>query len=161
MRRTNERMNNILEQVNSEKPGVITILPNALQELIFPNTKRVHDCIIIDNRNEVIPEKVNYNRVMSMYGDQIGYKASCNEVRISDYINEGKRIDEVRLAQIVIQGWRYKLKKEYPQDNFWIDLICTNDYTTLRFYLCRDSTKGWLKEDLESYLEEAILEEIY
>lgn len=154
-------MDSILEQINNGKSEVITILPNALQELIFPNTKRVNDCIIIDNKDEVIPEKVNYGRVISMYGDQIGYEASCNEVRISDYIKEGEKIDEVRLALIVMQGWKYKLKKEYPQYNFCINLICTNEYTTLRFYLCRGNEKRWLKKDLESYLEEAILEEIF
>lgn len=161
MKRTNKRMDSILEQINNGKSEAITILPNTLQELIFPNTKRVYDCIIIDNKDKVIPEKVNYDRIISMHGDQVGYEVSCNEVRISDYINGGKRSDEVRLAQTVMQGWKYKLKNEYPQYNFCINLICTNEDTTLRLYRYRDNEKRWLTKDLESYLEEAILEEIF
>lgn len=161
MQRMNKNMTNILEQIEQEKSNVITVLPKEMHNLIFPNIQQIHDCIIIDNKNEISEQMVDYDRIIAMHGDKTGYEASCNEVRINDYIQKGDEFDVIRLANIIIEGWKYKLKKEYPQSTFCIGLTCNKGYVTLRFHTCRDTEKGWLLQDLEGYQDEAILEEVF
>ena len=50
-----------------------------------------------------------------------------------------------------------KLVSEYPQYRFCIILSFSEGYATLRFHMIRENEKSWLKSDLETYKDEALM----
>ncbi|CAM2897755.1 hypothetical protein HAHI6034_01790 [Hathewaya histolytica] len=124
---------------------------------MIPNFKEVHDCIIIDMNNEINVENVNFKRILSMFRDRTGYEASCNEIRINDYIDYSDEIGILQLAEIIVDTWKYKLKIEYPQYKFCIILSFREGYVTMRFHVIRENENSWLKADLDEYKNEAIM----
>jgi hypothetical protein len=155
--RTNKNMMDLLEKVKVEKEEVIKISTDNLSKIMNPNFKKVHDCIIIDMNNEIKVENVNFKRILSMFRDRTGYEASCNEIRINDYIDYSSEVAVLRLAEIIMDTWKYKLKTEYPQYRFCIILSFSESYATMRFHVIREEESSWLKTDLDEYKDEAIM----
>lgn len=50
-----------------------------------------------------------------------------------------------------------KLVSEYPQYRFCIIFSFSEGYATLRFHMIRENEKSWLKSDLETYKDEALM----
>ncbi|AVQ47802.1 hypothetical protein C7M60_18785 [Clostridium botulinum] len=94
-----------------------------------------------------------------MCGDRTGYEASCNEIRINDYVDVYDDYNILSLSKVIIQAWKYKLKTEYPEYKFLIILAYREGYATLRFHVFRENEGTWLVNDLNAYKEEAILVE--
>lgn len=155
--RTNKNMRDLLEKVKIKKEEVIKINTNNLSKIMSPNFKEVHDCIINDMDNEIKEENVNFKRILSMFGDRTGYEASCNEIRINDYIDYSDEIAVLQLAEIIMDAWKCKLKIEYPQYRFCIILSFSEGYVTMRFHVIRENESSWLKADLDEYKDEAIM----
>lgn len=155
--RTNKNMIDLLEKAKIKKEGVIKINTDNLSKIMSPNFKEVHDCIIIDMNNEIKVENLNFKRILSMFRDRTGYEASCNEIRVNDYIDYSDEIAVLQLAEIIMDTWKYKLKTEYPQYRFCIILSFTEGYVTMRFHVIRENEISWLKADLDEYKDEAIM----
>lgn len=157
--RTNKNMRELLKKTKIKKKQGIKININNMAKMMVPNFKDVHDCIIIDIDNEINVKNVNFNRILSMFRDRTGYEASCNEIRINDYIEYSDEIVVLQLAEIIMETWKYKLKTEYPQYKFCIILSFSDGYVTMRFHVVRENESSWLKADLEEYKNEAIMVE--
>ncbi len=155
--RTNKNMIELLKKTKIKKEEVIKINTDNLAKIMIPNFKEVHDCIIIDMNNEINVENVNFKRILSMFRDRTGYEASCNEIRINDYIDYSDEIVVLQLAEIIMDTWKYKLKTEYPQYKFCIILSFSEGYVTMRFHVVRENESSWLKADLDEYKHEAIM----
>jgi hypothetical protein len=155
--RTNKKMMDLLEKVKIKNEEVIKISTYNLSKIMFPNFKEVHGCIIIDMNNEINVQNVDFKRILSMFKDRTGYEASCNEVRINDYIDYYDESAVLQLAEIVANTWRYKLKIEYPQNRFCIIISFNGSYVTMRFHIIRENESTWLKYDLDEYRDEAIM----
>ncbi|GAA0086292.1 hypothetical protein UT300007_27310 [Clostridium sp. CTA-7] len=155
--RTNRNMIDLLEKAKIKKEEVIKINTDNLSKIMIPNFKGVHDCIIIDMNNEIKIENVNFKRILSMFTDRTGYEASCNEIRINDYIDYSNEVAVLQLAEIIMDTWEYKLKTEYPQYKFCIILSFSEGYVTMRFHVVRENESSWLKADLDEYKDEAIM----
>lgn len=155
--RTNKNMISLLEKAKIKKEEVIKISTDNLSKIMSPNFKEVHDCIIIDMNNEIKVENVNFKRILSMFRDRTGYEASCNEIRINDYIDYSDEVAVLQLAEIIMDTWKYKLKTEYPQYRFCIILSFSQGYVTIRFHVIRENESSWLKADLDEYKDEAIM----
>lgn len=155
--RTNKNMIDLLEKAKIKKEEVIKISTDNLSKIMSPNFKEVHDCIIIDMNNEIKVENVNFKRILSMFRDRTGYEASCNEIRINDYIDYSEEVAVLQLAEIIMDTWKYKLKTEYPQYGFCIILSFSEGYVTMRFHVIRENESSWLKADLDEYKDEAIM----
>lgn len=52
---------------------------NSIVKGILENTKKIHDCVIYDENNEVNNE-INFNKIISMYYDLTGFEMFCNEI---------------------------------------------------------------------------------
>lgn len=155
--RTNKNMIELLEKANIKKEEIIKIKTDNLSRIMIPSFKDVHDCIIIDIDNELNVENVNFKRILSMFGDRTGYEASCNEIRINDYIDCSDEITVLQLSQIIMETWKYKLRAEYPKYKFCIILSFSEGYATIRFHVVRENENSWLKADLDEYKNEAIM----
>lgn len=147
----------LLEKVKLKKDEVIKINTDNLSKIMIPNLKEVHNCIIIDMNNEINEENINFKRILSMFKDRTGYEASCNEIRINDYIEYYNPIAVLQFAEIIMDTWRYKLKMDYPQYKFCIILNFSEEYVTIRFHIIRENESSWLKADLDKYEHEAIM----
>ena len=155
--RTNKNMVDLLEKAKIKNEEVIKISTDNLSKIINPKFKEVHDCIIIDVNNEIEVENINFERILSMFRDRTGYEASCNEIRINDYIDYSDEVAVLQLAEIIMDTWKYKLKTDYPQYRFWIILSFSEGYVTMRFHVIRENERSWLKADLDEYTDEALM----
>ncbi|KHD36729.1 hypothetical protein NL50_09405 [Clostridium acetobutylicum] len=155
--RTNRNMIDLLEKSKIKKEEAIKINIDNLSKIITPNFKKVHDCIIVDIDNEIKVENVNFKKILAMFKDRTGYEASCNEIRINDYIDYSDEIAVLQLGKIIMNTWKYKLKTEYPQYSFSIILSFSEGYVTMRFHVIRENESSWLNTDLDEYKDEAIM----
>ncbi|WP_460263628.1 hypothetical protein [Clostridium sporogenes] len=159
MIRTNKLMERLLENLIERDKNLIKVKVGNISTILFPNLIKVHDCIIVDIEKEVTEEDINFKEIISMYGDRTGYEASCNEIRINDYVDFYDDYNILSLSKVIIQAWKYKLKTEYPGYKFLIILAYREGYATLRFHIFREDEGTWLLNDLNVYKEEAILVE--
>lgn len=149
-------MRHLLKKAN-ETNEYITLSTDNMLKILNPNFIQVYDCIIIDTNNEIKAENINFKRILSMFQDRTGYEASCNEVRINDYIDCPNKMGILKAAEIVMKVWEKKLVSEYPQYKFCIIFSFNEGYATLRFHVLRENEQPWLKSDLETYKDEALM----
>jgi hypothetical protein len=108
--------------------------------------------------NEIIVENINFGRMLSKFKDKTGYEASCNEIRINDYVDYySDEVALLQLAEIIMTAWEYKLRTAYPQYKFCMILSFNDGYATMRFHIIRENENPWLKADLNGYKNEAIM----
>ncbi|NOW04336.1 hypothetical protein [Clostridium beijerinckii] len=158
MIKINEKMKELLKKV--EKLEIETeIKADELAKIMFVNFKEVYNCIIIDMNNTIKEESINFQRILSMFGDRTGYEASCNEIRINDYINYSDEGTVIQLGKLILNAWKDKLKTEYPEYNFCIIFSFSNGFGTMRFHVIREDESRWLESDLNKYKDEAIIVE--
>ncbi len=150
-------MSNLQNSISELECCDIKVNPKDLFNILFPKCKEVFECIIIDQNDEIFEEKINFPRIISMYGDRTGYEASCNEIRINDYVESTNISNLLQMGKIAMESWENKLKMDYPEHKFSIILSVNDENVTLRFHKRRDNEKPWLKEDLEGYKDEAII----
>lgn len=152
---TNSKMDNLINKSVEFKTSNITFSIEKLLMVLNPIIKNVDDCIIIDNYNEIDIKKINFERLLKMYGDRSGYEASNNEIRLNDFIN-GNLIDfrsVLALGINILDIWEIKLKRKYPNGRFCLIITYGDNSIILRFHQVRDDENMWLIEDLEQYNE--------
>lgn len=155
--KANSKMNYIIKNTFLSEESDNNISLRNLLRLLQPNIKNIYDCLIIDNENEIEIEKIDIDKILQIYGDRTGYEASCNEIRINDYIN-GENIDFRKVLDLgfkTLDIWCNILKKDYPYNEFCLIISCDKESVTLRFHKVRHNESMWLSENLEGY-EEAV-----
>lgn len=135
----------------------IQMSTDNMSKILTPNFIEVYNCIIIDTNNEIKAENIDFERILLMFHDRTGYEASCNEVRLNDYIDCSDEMGVLKTAEIIMKVWEKKLVMEYPQYRFCIILSFSEGYAKLRFHMIRENEKSWLKSDLETYKDEALM----
>lgn len=146
----------MLQALSKEKQLAYLDTSN-LSDLMYPKIKEIYDCILIDIKDEIEEERINFSRVIKMYGDKTGYESSCNEFRINDFVECGSDLEVIKMTLPVMESWKEKLECDFPQYNFYLILSFSDGYATLRMHRKRNDEKNWLTNDLESYKHEAIL----
>ena len=158
MKKFNHSMKSLLKDINTKEQNIIKTNLNELEKIINPKIIEIHDCIILDLNNTIINKNINFNFILEIFGDRVGYEASCNEIRINDYIISGSFNSIIKLSFKIIEILKDKLKSKYPNDKFCIIFSSDKEVVTLRFYKIRKDEKTWLnEEDLEKYTEEALM----
>ncbi|WP_121643444.1 hypothetical protein [Bacillus vallismortis] len=154
MKRLKERFEDLSNTKKVDLSNVKDIIsPN-------PNITKVEDCFILDLEYELTDNPtINWNSILKMYRDKTGYEASCNELRINDYLDQRDLSDEeVLLYSLhVIHGWEHHLNEKFPEHKFVVILSIDEGFATLRFYKYREEESSWLKANIEEYGNEAIL----
>lgn len=133
---------------------------DEFSEKVFSSIKMIDECVVIvDFNNEMKQGGLNHDWILSQYGDYLGYEVSCNEMRVSDYID----INNIQPAPFIlrlIENLKLILKRKYPQFNFvLIGIIITNEIE-IRFHSLRHNEKGWLSEDIDEYKEGILIETV-
>lgn len=141
------------EQMN----GSIEMNTDNMAKILYPYISEVHDSVIIDINKEIDPEKVNFEKVLLMFQDRTGYEASCNEIRINDYVDCPDEIAILKTAIIIMNVWKNRLLLEYSKYKFCLILSFSDGYATLRFHVLRKNEHPWLKKDIEEYIDTALL----
>ena len=149
-------MKYLLNKANGTKE-YIKMSTDNMSKILTPNFIEVYNCIIIDTNNEIKAENIDFERILLTFQDRTGYEDSCNEVRLNDYIDCYDEMGLLKTAEIIMKVWEKKLVSEYPQYRFCIILSFSEGYATLRFHMIRENEKSWLKSDLETYKDEAIM----
>jgi hypothetical protein len=157
----NKKMMILLNSVDSmSKNKKLCITSYNLKKIINPKFVKVHDCIIISEKQSKELEKY-YNQAMSMYDDEVGYEASNTETRINDYFEkEITVVEALNIGIDICETWKKYLKMIEPQSQFCMVITCDGEYVTLRFHKIRSNTENWLCNDLERY-EEPVAYEVY
>ena len=156
--RTNKRMDLLIGDMHNNTTSNIRVNLSQLLKLLDPTFKNVHGCLIIDNNNENEPSEVNFERILKIHSDKTGYEASCNEVRINDFI-ESEDIEIRDLLSIgftILDIWALKLKKSYPSSQFCLIISCHEKNVFIRFHQVRENEQSWLLDELEKYKDTAI-----
>lgn len=154
--KANTKMNQLYTNGASDRRNdLLSFINNP--DVLKPTFKCIHGCVVIDNEDRLNEDKVNIQRLISNYGDRTGFEASCNEVRINDYIDGGNLNDSdlVYLGTLIIIKWKEILSKTFMDDEFSFLMALSDGYLTLRFHKNRSDEEGWLNNDLEKY-EEAV-----
>ncbi len=157
MKKVNKNMEYLIFNINKIKCDNIKINPEKLFEILFPPFKEVFDCIVIDYRNEIFEKNLNFDNILYTHYDRTGYEANSNEVRINDFVEQCNINELMKLAEVVIESWKNKLKKEFPNYNFYIIVSVSDENIVLRFHKKRENEPTWLAEDLEKYSEAIML----
>lgn len=86
----NAMLKNIISTNNYDEVKINQKVDEFSQK-VFSFIKVIDECVVIvDFHNEMKQGELNYDWILSQYGDYSGYEASCNEMRISDYIDINK-----------------------------------------------------------------------
>ncbi|PRS08678.1 hypothetical protein C6W22_10860 [Bacillus atrophaeus] len=160
MEYTNKNMKRLQEQHLKDLSNTKKVDLSNLKDVISPNIVKVDDCFILDLEYELTESPtINWNRILKMYGDKTGYEASCNELRINDYLDYSDlSVEEILIYALqVMNGWENHLNEKFPEHKFVVVLSIDEGFATLRFYKYREEESSWLKEDIEEYGNEAIL----
>lgn len=154
--KTNKKMKELLKQAEKINDCVKMTTDN-MTKLFNPHIVEVHDSVILDLDREIEPEKINFERILLMFQDRTGYEASCNEIRINDYVDCIEEIAILKTAITIMNIWKNCLLLEYSQYRFCLILNFSEGYATLRFHVLREDEHPWLKSDIEEYIDEALL----
>jgi len=124
---------------------------------VFPKIKLVdNQLVVVDYNNQLEDNMLNYEWITSTYKDFTGYEASCNKMRLSDYIHlEGIPIWPFMINYL--DRLKRELRENYPQFGFTIIVQLQDVDTEIRFHVTRENEIGWLVEDLDEYSDDAIL----
>ncbi|MGG1221017.1 hypothetical protein ABE236_26675 [Priestia endophytica] len=156
-------MNKSMKQINKDIFDEINIEAvdiSGIENIVTPNIVNINECYILDLENELSSKNINWNRLMKMHGDRTGYEASCNELRINDYVDDNKTRDEILIYGLrSLHSWKDKLKRDYPNQKFVLILSVNEKFVTLRFHAKREG-ENWLSSDLERYQESILVEEL-
>ena len=152
----NTKMKNIIyDRINSEdlRDHISEFCDNYLSK-----TKIIRDCIIYDQEGNLSEDKINFERILKLYGDWTGYEASCNEIRLTDYLDLNK--ENIGNIIDVFNHLKEGLLNMYPNRKFCIIFSMDESDITVRFHTYREVEGLWISEDLESY-DNPILYEIF
>ncbi|MBS4537551.1 hypothetical protein GOQ27_03700 [Clostridium sp. D2Q-11] len=156
--KTNMVMDDIIDDIDFFNISTVNVDVSQLLNVFNPKIKDVYGCLIIDNNDEIQLNDINFHRIISMYGDKTGYEASCNEIRLNDYIKgdiyEVK--DVISLGFMILNIWSLILKESYPNYNFCLIISSNKKIVTLRFHIVREEENIWLSDNLQDYKDEAV-----
>ncbi|MGL4655403.1 MAG: hypothetical protein ACRCWM_05930 [Sarcina sp.] len=158
MIKMNNQMENILQEIKKLNKDEVNI--TQLQEVLFPKITKVHDCFIIDNKSELDESKVKYDFIKRVFGDRTMYEISCNEVCINFYVEPNDNLLVAKVGFVVMEAWKYRLKSEYPKENFCIVMEVSDTHTILRFHKFKAEEGLVIGNDLGNSTDIAIAIEI-
>ena len=158
MIKMNNKMQLLLDKIKNCNNIEVNI--NKLNELLFPKIAKVHDCFIIDNECEMNENEVKFDFIKKMFGNRTMYEIGCNEVCINYYVESDDNLYAAQLGIIALEAWKYRLRAEYPSDEFCIVMEVSDTNTILRFYKIREEDGLIIGSNIERNTEIAILVEI-
>lgn len=157
MVKINDAMLKCIISTNNYDEVKINQKVNEFSQKIFSFIKVIDECVVIvDFNDEMKQGGLNYDWILCQYGDYSGYEASCNEMRISDYVD----IDNIQPAPFIlrlIKSLKSFLKRKCPQFNFILIGIIKTDEIEIRFHSLRHNEKGWLSEEIDEYNEAIVV----
>jgi hypothetical protein len=158
MVKMNNEMLKFIISINSYDEESINLKVDEFSQKVFSTIKLIDDCVVIvDYHNEMKQGVLNYDKILSRYGDYTGYEASCNELRISDFI-EIKNFEEAPFLLRLLNNLKTFLNNRYPQYNFVIIGCIKKSEIELRFHILRKNEESWLSEDIDEFNEAIIVE---
>lgn len=123
---------------------------NSIVKGILENTKKIHDCVIYDENNEVSNE-INFYKIISMYYDLTGFEMFCNEILFLNneiviheydaFVNALKRA----LNQMYNEPFVVYLYHTFDVDGIW-------DGVAIRFHIFR-SDEGYYYNPEDNFEE--------
>lgn len=121
-------------------------LPKGLVEILNSKIKIVHNCYYF--------EHVKVGGKCSLeFIDKTGNECFYNKIQIDEYCSED--VDKLNLMEIGI-CFSIKLSQKLIYSSFNIILSYDGEYCNVRFHKLRKK-ESWLNQDLDTYLDEAIL----
>lgn len=155
----NQKMKLLIGSLDKKNILDSTILIKDLSNLLFPRIVEAYDCLILDIDQTLDPKTINFEKAIELLGDRTGYEASCNKIRINDYIsyNEGNELDVVVFALDLLKIWEYRFKRDYPNITFNLIMSYGDGYVTIGFHILREDEPRWLADDLDTFKQEALL----
>lgn len=141
MNNMNKKMKQILKE---EKFPETSFEIDAIVNRIVDKIKIINNCIIYDQDGTLRESRVNFDRVLKMFGDWTGYEVSCNELRFSRKLinpNVFFTLAE-QLSEMLLQKYAKKVV---------IYIIMHDNEVELRFHVYREKEGLWLDEDLDKY----------
>ncbi|MDA1476423.1 hypothetical protein [Bacillus changyiensis] len=153
----NINMKKLKDKLCNDLNAIKNIDVSQIENIKTPNIVESGECFILDIKNNLDTENINWERVMKFHRDKTGYEASCNELRVNDYIQNTDETTVLLYAFQTMDGWEKQLKDRFPQHKFILILSYDQGYATLRFHKKREDESNWLSADLEKYKQQAIL----
>lgn len=136
--------------------GIVASKIEEFSNKVFPEIQLIdNNVILLDSDHIFRGNGLNYDFIYSKFTDLTGYEGSCNEIRLSDYID----LDGTSLVTITLklsERLQSYLKTTFPERKFRIFAKIDGDETEIRFHIMRENEPNWLLEDLEGYQEALI-----
>ena len=104
IKKNDKKMKYLLNKANGTKE-YIKMSTDNMSKILTPNFIEVYNCIIIDTNNEIKAENIDFERILLTFQDRTGYEASCNEVRLNDYIDCYDEMGLLKTAEIIMKVW--------------------------------------------------------
>lgn len=115
-----------------------------LAKMIVSDTKIIYDCLVYDKEGAIDETRINFNRIMMMYGDRTGYEVACNEIRLDKEI-----LSKSQIPSFLIELDREFITKFSKKVVIYIQEL--DDVLELRFHFLRENEKLWLSDNLNGY----------
>lgn len=125
---------------------------------LWPEFLEVKGFVLLKKNNDAF-EKLDEEKILSIYYDRTDFEASYNEFRIEDYFDSyiGNPMEGLILAVKLSEIWEYKLKRDFPNYKFHIIIGFDDNYTTIRFHKLREEEGSWIALDnLDEYKGKSI-----
>lgn len=152
----NKKMESILNNY-FDKSVDVSLEQIVDKSIIEPKFKFINECILIDNRDEIDEDTLNWEYIFSWSVDRTGFEAYENDIQLNGYIKEEnlKDYELVKLGILVLENWRKSIEKLIGNKKCEFVMTLNNGDLTLRVYLIREG-ESWLDSDLENYEQDAI-----
>ena len=154
---TNSKMKELFASLQAS-PGEerLNIKFDQLNDLFFPQFKRVKDCMIISSKPVEQLEEA-FDRAVKMYMDKTGYEASNTETRINCFFENHISMElGTRIGLMALEVWVLQLKRMEPQSKFCMILSSNQERVEIRFHKIHQGEGMLLDEELENYKDGAI-----
>ena len=157
MIKLNNKMEQAIHLLQYTDNDLVLKKVDEFSKRVFSKIKLVdNQIVVIDYNNKLKDNMLNYEWITSTYKDFTGYEASCNKMRLSDYIHlEGIPIWPFMINYL--DRLKRELRENYPQFGFTIIVQLQDVDTEIRFHVTRENEIGWLVDDLDQYSDAAIL----
>ena len=153
----NKKMKELLDKIQRYDFNIYNnaITLKKLMELLDPKFIEVNGCVFFnfEHTKKASLQKGNLEDIKKYFGDEIGFEASNNELKIEHYIEGNFKItlDLLKFTLKVIECWEYKLKKQFPDYHFTIVLFFSDESIDTRFYRQRKGETLLEEDKLDEY----------
>lgn len=140
------RINSAMKELlTTDESTEMYLCIDKLIEKIVDNTKKIKNCIVYDDKNNIDEKKVDFDKIIKFVGDLTGYEVGCNELRF--------KLADIPQNQLLTFARKLSkaLSLKFNGEKMAVYILLCDGEIELRFHTYRKTDGLWLDSDLDKY----------